>query len=227
MVRMKVPGSVYRRSNGHYQAVGPEVYDPVEGRRRRPGLGTYETKSEAKKALVRFHEERSHSGTYLTGADLRSRRLSDWLDEWLGLIEGQQRSGRLGVRTVWGYRTAVEHHIRPALGHVRIGDLNHLVVHRWLSSLGEIKRLSDRTVQRLYRTLHRALSDAPLAENPAALPKHLRPTVRDAKPVYRPRPDEINTFLEHASNCPKSEYCSTLWRVATVTGGETRRVSGH
>ena len=167
---------------------------------------------------MRFHEERTNLGTYLTSADLRSRKLAGWLDEWLLLIEGQRRSGKLGVRTVSGYRTAVELHIRPALGHVRIGDLNHLVVHRWLVSLGEDKGLSDRTVQRMYRTLHRALSDAPLPENPVALPKHLRPTVRDANSVYRPTPEEINAVLQHTFDCPKSEYLQTLWRVAAVTG---------
>ena len=218
MTRINMPGSVYRRDNGKFQAVRPEVYDPIKGRRRRPALGTYDTMRQAKEALVRFHEERSNSGTYLTAVDLHNTRLSNWLDEWLVLIEGQQRSGKLGVRTVSGYRTAVELHIRPALGHVRIGDLNHLVVHRWLISLGENKGLSDRTVQRLYMTLHRALSDAPLPKNLAALPKHLRPTVRDARSVYRPMPDEIKVFLAHTSEFPKSEYLSTLWRVATVTG---------
>lgn len=106
MTRMKIHGSVYRRGNGKYQAVAPEVYDPVKGRRRRPGLGTYNTKREAKEALIWFHEDRSNSGTYLTGADLRKRRLGSWLDEWLILIEGQQKSGKLGVRTVSGYRSA-------------------------------------------------------------------------------------------------------------------------
>lgn len=218
MARMNIPGSIYRRNSGRYQAVAPEVYDPKKGKRRRPGLGTYPTKREAKEALVRFHEERMNSGTYLTSTDLRSRRLGSWLDDWLLLIEDQQRSGKLGVRTVSGYRTAVELHVRLALGDVRIGDLNHLVVHRWLVGLSRGKGLSDRTVQRLFRTLHRALSDAPLPENPAALPKHLRPTVRDAKKVYRPRPDEIKAFLAHTSDCPKSEYQATLWRVAAVTG---------
>jgi integrase len=218
MARMNIPGSVYRRNNGKYQAVAPEVYDPKKGKRRRPGLGTYDTKRDAKEALVRFHDERLNAGTYLTGADLRNRKLGSWLDEWLVLIEDQKRSGKLGVRTVSGYRSAVELHIRPALGHVRIGDLHHLVVHRWLVSVGEDKGLSDRTVQRLYRTLHRALSDAPLPENPAALPKHLRPTVRDAKEVYRPTPDEIRAFLAHTADCRKSQYLATLWRVAAVTG---------
>jgi integrase len=218
MARMNIPGSVYRRSNGKFQAVGPEVYDPETGTRRRPGLGAYDTKREAKAALVRFHEERMNSGSYLTAADLRSQRLADWLDEWLVLIDGQRKAGKLGVRTVSGYRSAVDLHIRPALGHVLVGDLHHLAVHRWLVSLGEDKGLSDRTVQRMYRTLHRALSDAPLPENPVALPKHLRPTVRDAKEVYRPTPEEINTFLAHTSDCPKSKYLEALWRVAAVTG---------
>jgi hypothetical protein len=62
-----------------------------------------------------------------------------------------------------------------------MGDLNHLVVHGWLASLREAKGLSDRTVVRLYRVFHRAMADAPLDRNPAALPKHLRPVVRSKR----------------------------------------------
>lgn len=189
-----------------------------QGKRTRPGLGTYDTRREAKEALVRFHEERWNSGTYLTGTELRRRKLSHWLHEWLVLIEAQQRSGKLGVRTVSGYRTAVELHIRPALGHVRIRDLNHLVVHRWLTSLSENKGLSDRSVQRMYRTIQCCQMRCATTRKPCCSSEAPSSHGQGCEVVYRPTPDEVNTFLAHTAGCPKSKYLSTLWRVAAVTG---------
>ncbi|MEE8406305.1 MAG: hypothetical protein V3S32_04075, partial [Acidimicrobiia bacterium] len=191
MARLTIGGSAYKRKSGMFQALGPEVYDAALGRRRRPSLGTYKTMAEADDALKTFDQARKNSNQYLTAVDVRAQRLGDFLDWWLELLEQQQRVGKLAARTVEGYRSAVELHIRPALGHLKIGDLNHLIVHAWLVALKEKKGLKDRTVRRLYRTLHVAMADSPLSENPVALPKRLRPVVRDAKVVYRPRPAEI------------------------------------
>ena len=53
MARLTVGGSVYRRESGRFQALGPEVYDPAQGRRRRPSLGTFKTMAEPTMRLRR------------------------------------------------------------------------------------------------------------------------------------------------------------------------------
>lgn len=211
MSSVRVPGSVYRRESGRWAAVTSPVFDPAEGRRRRISLGTYETREDALDALAGFRDDRMQ-------VDVGRQRLGEYLVRWLVLVDSQVEVGHLARRTASGYEEAVRIHLAPALGHVRLGDLNHLVVHDWLTSLRRLKGLSDQTVVRLYRTLHRALADAPLDRNPAALPKHMRPVVREKKTIIRPTAGEIGEFLDHTARCEGSVYKYPLFRLAAVSG---------
>ena len=221
MSSVRLPGSVYQRSSDRWAAVTSPEFDPEAGRRRRVSLGTFETREDALEALVRFRDDR-------VSVDVGRQRLGDYLARWLELVESQVETGVLARRTASGYREAVQLHVDPAIGHVRLGDLNHLTVYDWLTSLRVVKGLSDQTVLRVYRTLHRALADAPLDRNLAALPKHMRPVVRSKKEIIRPTVDEIRAFLAHASGCEQGERLSPLFRLAAVSGmrrGELMGVS--
>ena len=218
MVRMSIPGTVYERDNGKWAAQSPEFYDPAQSRWRRKSLGVYSEEDGAHEALVRFHHERAETTFTPVAGDVRDQKVADYLDGWLGLVDQQVRVGELARRTASGYESAVRLHIRPALGPMRISDLDFRVIHRLLTDLKLAKGLSDQTVLRIYRTLHRAFADAPLQENPIALPKHLRPKVRDRKPTYRPSPAEIRRFLDHVHSCGVSEYLAPMWRMAATTG---------
>ena len=190
--------------------------------RHRVSLGTFGSQVEAAGALRRFQDD----GLGSTTADLTRIELADYLSGWLDLVRSQVDVGHLARRTLSGYEEAVRIHISPGLGHLRVGDLNHLVVHGWLTSLREAKGLSDRTVVRLYRVFHRAMADAPLPTNPAALPKHLRPVVRSKREIVRPAPDQIGRFLHHVRDCDRSEYLFPLWRLAAVSGMRRGELAG-
>ena len=222
MSHVRVPGSVYRRSSGRWAATTAPVFDQERGVRRRISLGTFETESEAVEALSRFHARTSPASEVEAGR----MRVADYLSDWLNLVASQADVGHLARRTLSGYEEAVRVHISPGLGHLRVDDLNHLVVHGWLSSLREAKGLSDRSVVRLYRVFHRAMADAPLQFNPAALPKHLRPVVRSKRDIVRPAPDQIRRFLDHVEECDRSEYLFPLWRLAAMSGMRRGELAG-
>ncbi len=222
MSSVRVPGSVYQRSSGRWTGVTSAVFDPVEGRSRRVSLGTFDSRVEAQQALTEFNNARS----VRSGLDVGRQLLGEYLVGWLKLVESQVEVGHLARRTLGGYEEAVRIHISPGLGHLRVADLNHLVVHGWLTSLREAKGLSDRTVVRLYRVFHRAMADAPLPTNPAALPKHLRPVVRSKRDIVRPTPDQIGRFLHHVQDCDRSEYLYPLWRLAAVSGMRRGELAG-
>lgn len=211
MSSVRVPGSVYRRVSGRWAAVTSPVFDPQVGRRRRISLGTFETRESALEAMSLFNADRRT-------VEIGLQRVGDYLTRWLELVNSQVEVGHLARRTASGYEQAVRLHIRPGLGYLRMHDLNHLVVHRWLTGLRTAKQLSDRSVVRIYRVAHRAMADAPIGQNPMRLPKHLRPTVRVKKEIIRPTADEIGNFLTHTSNCHQSDYTYPLFRLAATTG---------
>lgn len=211
MSSVRMPGSVYQRPSGRWAAVTPALFDRQSGRRRRISLGTHETRQDALEALAAFQADRKTS-------HLGRQRLGHYLDRWLELVESQVEVGHLARRTASGYREAVHLHIVPALGHLRLDELNHLVVHDWLTSLRRVKGLSDQTVVRLYRTLHRAMADAPVDRNPVRLPKHMRPVVRSKKRIVRPTAEEIREYLTHTESCGRSEYMYPAFRLAALSG---------
>jgi len=222
MSRVRIPGSVYQRSSGRWAALSAPVFDERRGVRRRISLGTFPSESDGLEALKAFRAERSSSSIL----NLGRMSVADYLTDWLGLVRSQYEVGHLARRTVGGYEEAVRLHIAPGLGHICVGDLNHLVVHGLLSSLREAKGLSDRSVLKLYRVFHRAMADAPLPTNPAALPKHLRPVVRSKRDIVRPTPDQIGQFLDHVEDCDRSEYLYPLWRLAAVSGMRRGELAG-
>ncbi len=181
-------------------------------------------RTEALTALATFHQERGRTSAAVL--DIRRMSVGDWLTDWLELVEGQVDAGHLARRTASGYEEVVRIHLVPALGHLCVGDLNHLVVHRFLMGLKDTRGLSDRTRQRVYRVFHRAMADCPLSDNPVALPKHLRPVVRDQQEVQRPTPDQVHQFLEHTSACPRSMYMHPLYQVAATTGMRRGELAG-
>lgn len=181
MSQLRVLGSVYQRASGRWTAQSPLCFDPQVGRRRRRSLGTFKTRQDALRALAEFNADRRT-------VEIERQPLGGYLARWLDLVDSQVEVGHLARRTAAGYREAVDLHIAPALGHLRLDELNHLVIYDWLTSLQKAKGFSDQMVVRLYRTLHRALADAPLDRNPVALPKHMRPVVRSKKEIARPTP---------------------------------------
>jgi integrase len=153
-----------QRQRNHW-VVRVAGYDAVTGRRRVRQLGTYSTK----KAAV-GHQRAIMDGR--VGSD--DETLSAYLREaWL-----PSKDARVEVGTYDQYRWAVEGHIIPLLGAVRLRDLTPEAIDRWLRSLvvtpdGEDARLGATSARLVRKILSMAMEDAVrrgrLPRNPVVL----------------------------------------------------------
>jgi integrase len=91
-----------------------------------------------------------------------SLTVGDWADDWLAA------QADLAPTTRERYEGIISKHIRPRWGQVRLSDVTHAQVQRWVTGLG----LAPASVRKTYRVLSMALAyavkDGRLAVNPAA-----------------------------------------------------------
>src|SRR5215831_1124892 len=85
-----------------------------DGKRRQPRLGPFATEKAAKTALV---EALGHVAAGTHASD-RSTRLAEYLARWLTWREAEVKPS-----TLESYREAFDLYWKPALGHLRLGDL--------------------------------------------------------------------------------------------------------
>ena len=226
-IMAEIRGTVFARSNGTYTLLAEPTWDPKKNRFRRPSLGTFKTRQEARDARLRYNVNQADGVFSLSEIDLRRVRLDRYLTEWLDLVEQERLAGKVTLRTLRDYQTVVRCHVIPYLGRRRIGDLTTTMLHRWLLDI-KAAGSGDRTVQKAYRTLHRALADCELKTNPAKLPKRYRPKVRDRKPGVYPTVEQVNAFIDHVAECdePYGSKFAMLWRIAATCGLRRGEVIG-
>jgi integrase len=214
-----IRGTVFKRSNGTYTVQAQPTWDPRANRWRRPSLGTFKTREEAQDARLRYNVNQADGVFSLSEIDLRKVRLDEYLVEWLGLVELERLAGKIALQTQRDYEAVVRCHIVPHIGRRRIADLTPEMLNRWLLG-NKIAGASDRTVQKAYRTLHRAFADCELRTNPAVLPKRYRPKVRDRKPRVYPTVKQVDEFVNHVAGCdePHGRQYSMMWRLVATCG---------
>ena len=143
--------------------------------------------------------------------------LTNWLDGYV--------KSKCGPRTLESYRSVVERHITPNLGHYQLRQLNHQAIQEYYSK--SIEKLSPRTVAKHHRLLSQALKYAIrhgyLGRNPCDLvdapewePRKMRALtqgeaahlleVAKASPYYPVYYTAISSGLRQA------ELCGLRWR---------------
>jgi integrase len=97
-------------------------------------------------------------------------QLSEYLDTW---VEGYK------TRTGNDYKSLIEKHIKPGLGHYKLRELTRDIIQHWIDEVKSVKKvgndgqpldLSSVTKRHIIRCLHKALEDAiptKLDHNPA------------------------------------------------------------
>ena len=146
---------------------------------------------------------RQNIDTY-QGVDLTEESkmtLSEWLDRWL-----DQMSSVLRPSTLEHYRSDLNHHVKPYLGHKRLTQITVADLQKLYDTLKERGRvrphprqgrgLSTTTVHGIHTTLHHALKSAVdqrlLPYNPA---DHVEPPKVAHKTMNILNDEQLNTFL--------------------------------
>jgi integrase len=141
----------------------------------------------------------------------RAPTVGEWLDHWLDNIAAR----KVRARTLESYRSTVQLHLRPGVGHHRLDRLQPEHLERLYASLAD-KGLSPATILRAHRVLSRALRVASqrgkVARNVATLvdpPAVKRPTT--ALPLSA---EEAKWVLATA----RAHRNSARWTVALAVG---------
>lgn len=145
-------GSIGRRKDGGWMA--QYVVHTSEGvRKRRTVYG--KTRAEVSRKLTKALSNREDGLVF----DDRGLTVGEYLDVWLSdCVEPLVRHGKMEHGTLVRYAGIVRNHIKPALGHKKLKDLDRAEVRRFYNEKG--KRLSPRTVDYVHVTLQKALKQA-------------------------------------------------------------------
>ncbi len=157
-------GSVYHRtSDGRWVGVLDLGWSGGKRRRRTVYGKTRGEVAAGLKALQRSQEY---------GVDLLAKRrsLSEWLDEWMRDVKALD--GTRGT-TIDRYRVAINKHLKPGLGRIRLDKLNPRDVQLFVGSLAGT--MSPASVVKIHAVLRSSLSDA---ERLSLVPRNVAKSVR-------------------------------------------------
>lgn len=90
--------------------------------------------------------------------DAGTLTVGEWLDAWLSDLKPLMGAGKMTYSTYKRYAGIIRTHLKPALGHRKLKDLNRAEVRKLYASKGDA--LSPRTVDYIHITLQKALSQA-------------------------------------------------------------------
>ncbi len=200
------------RRRGSTWAVVVDLGVDERGRRRQKWHSGFKTKKDASQGLTAILAK-LQAGTYV---EPTRQTVAQYLREWLPAIKSTVRPG-----TWSSYRTNVERHAIPRIGHLPLRQLGALQLNTLYEELlangrcDQTGGLSPRTVRYTHTILHRALRDAVrwgvLARNPADLadpPKHRTPEME----VWTA--EELRTFLGSV----RDDRLHALWLLLAMTG---------
>ena len=212
-------GSIGER-NGQWEA-RYSIIDP-NGRRRQRSA-TFDTKTEARQWLT----ARLADAAGGNAADPGSITVGQYLEEWLGSLGMAQ----LEAATVSWYRSAVQRHIVPVLGGVKLARLSPTMIESFMAEKAQHGRLDGAgglgpvSVRRLQVTLHKALDAAVrkgmLLRNPCDLADKVKLPASDVTlDVWTPH--ELTRFVAATS----TDRLAALWRLDAMTGLRRSEVCG-
>lgn len=146
-------GCVFKRGSAWY--IRYDLPPGRDGKRRQKMVSCRGmTKRQAEQRLHELQAEAGRGG-YIDASNLS---MADYLDHWMAHV-----TTALSPTTVSGYRGIIARYIRPELGHIRVSELQPLVLQEFLRDLGKAdkttgrKALSAKTIYNVHGVLHSAL----------------------------------------------------------------------
>jgi integrase len=189
-------GSIAQRGKHSWEVRVDLGADPETHKRRRRIETIKGPKREAQRRLAELLVD-SNRGTLavrpgrLTVRDL----LAAWLDGYV--------TTNCSVRTQDSYRSIVDTHLNPGIGHILLKNLQPTDIQRYYSSVLNEKGLSPRTVHHQHRVLSEALKygvkQGWLVRNPCEMTDPPRPRKTPMKTLT---PEEVGVLLEAAKTSP-------------------------
>lgn len=183
-------GSVIRRKDGRWQGAVTIGYGPDGRRQRRYFYGR--TRAEVVAAMEQVLTE-LRAGTYVAPTDIT---VGQWLDTWLR----DYATPSIRPTTRASYEYIIRVHLRPALGQIRLRQLQAAQVQRLLNER-LASGLSPRTVQIIHTVLHAALRQAAME---GIVSRNVCDYVRKPKVKRREMrvlsPDEMARLLDAAGH---------------------------
>jgi len=132
--------------------------DRVTGKRNRK-YESYNTKREAERRKTEILSELAQ-GTYLRENPLT---VSEWMDKWMK----EYICGRISLTTMATYEIQIRLYIKECLGHIRVQDLDNLMVQEWINRIAAAspssgKPLSEKMQKNVLANLRAAMDKAVL-----------------------------------------------------------------
>lgn len=197
-------GNITKRGQDRWQVKVFKGRDPVTGKQLVHNKTIRGTKKEAQANLNKDLHERDQ-GTWVEPSMVSH---SSYLDRWLK--EADTSTAKNNEHNVW----AVEHYIKPAIGHIPLGRLSTLDIQGLYTAL-QRKGLAASSIRRIHNILSPTLRTAVrwgfIGRNPAtdvSLPKVKK------KEMKFLNGEQARSFLEFA----RQDTYRVLWVVALETG---------
>lgn len=189
--------------------------DPSTGKRTQKTKGGFKTKKEAQAACAELIAELT-KGVYVDAKDLIFK---DIMEEWLELSKV-----RVKDTTYKNYFRAVDTRIIPALGQMKVKDINHATIQKYISELID-EGCSPRYIEYLFTIINGAVEHAVKTERLVKNPLQYVEVPRPRRRTHTTwEVEEINRFL-HFAKFDNPIYFVSL-KIAIHTGMRRGEVLG-
>ena len=165
-------GHIIKRGN-KYSFVIDIGRDPITKKRKQKRVSGFTSGKKARKAMIDKIAE-INKGNYVEPVN---ETLEKYLTDWLN---GKEK--RVSYGTYLHYKSYINKHIIPAIGHIKIADLKPRQIQDFYDALLGQEVLSNRSIHHIHRILSNALeSGAKIGDiqrniakavDPASVPKH-------------------------------------------------------
>lgn len=210
-------GTIRQRPDGRWEARFTVGRDPGTGKQvQRSVYGA--TQKEVRQKLAQITAA-IDNGTYIAPIKMT---VGQWLDIW-----SRDYLNHVRPRTVEAYQCQIKNHIRPALGAIRLEELNAHTVQSFYNGLGKSQGdkpgLSAKSIKNVHGILHKAIQQAVtvgyLKFNPADACTLPRVERKELKPLDE---DATARFIEAV----KGHRYETVFLVTLFTGMREGEVLG-